>query len=102
MASGPSAEKQKTDPFSNPPIAFHAPGLKPDVCLKVFDQDYHVHSVLLKLHSEFFRKFLDSPDKVALGNNSTGGFTYTLITKVDEDGKDWHLIAAPALMTEVF
>src|SRR6187402_2341564 len=61
MALSP-AKKQKVDDAKSP-IVFHTPGLKPDVRLMVFDEEFHVHSVLLKLHSAFFRKFLDSPDK---------------------------------------
>ncbi|PVH87079.1 hypothetical protein DL98DRAFT_355713, partial [Cadophora sp. DSE1049] len=42
---------------------FTTPGYQPNVRLVVFDQEFHVHSILLKLHSAYFRKFLDSPDK---------------------------------------
>ncbi|KAH7403259.1 hypothetical protein BKA64DRAFT_641261 [Cadophora sp. MPI-SDFR-AT-0126] len=45
------------------PIMFTTPGFQPDVRLVVFDQELHVHSILLKLYSAYFRKFLDSPDK---------------------------------------
>jgi hypothetical protein len=44
-------------------IKFTSSGLKHDVRLKVFDIDFHVLSVILKLYSGFFRKFLDSPEK---------------------------------------
>jgi hypothetical protein len=27
----------------------------------VFDQEFHVHSVVLKIGSKYFRKFMDSP-----------------------------------------
>lgn len=64
-------------------------------------------AVILKLHSAFFRKFLDSPDKTAainppcsspaagLGNFSK--FNYEWVTVVDkDDGVDgeitWHLV----------
>jgi BTB/POZ domain len=101
MASAPPAKKQKTDHPPKPPIVFQAPGLKPDVCLKVFDQEFHVHSVLLKLHSEFFRKFHDSPDKAAGGGDSASGFRYPWVTEVDEARDDWHLVAALSPEEEV-
>jgi hypothetical protein len=59
----PAAKKQKVDNPPKSPIVFQSPGIRPDVSLKVFDVEFHVHSILLKLHSAFFRKFLDSPDK---------------------------------------
>lgn len=64
----PPAKKQKLDD-TNSPIVFSQPGLKPDTRLTVFDQEFHVHSIILKLKSAFFRKFLDSPDK-ALTNET--------------------------------
>jgi hypothetical protein len=86
---------------TNAPIAFKLPGLKPDICLKVFDQEYHADSILIKLHSAFFRTFLDSPDKIvstdAAEANPPRGFQYEWATKVDEGGS-WQLIAAPAIM----
>ncbi|KAF8848281.1 hypothetical protein BDZ45DRAFT_810907 [Acephala macrosclerotiorum] len=67
---------------------FFAPGLKPDVRLKVFDtSEYHVHSVLLKLYSGFFLKFLDSPEKKV---PASPDFTYEWVTQVDDDSS-WHL-----------
>jgi len=117
----PPAMKQKVSD-SKSPIIFQSPGFKPDVSMKVFDVEFHVHSTLLKLHSAFFRKFLDSADKVTSastnitanansGNDSTsdttapeasatresmvyGEMKYKWVTKVDEDEKDiWHLVA---------
>lgn len=80
-------------------IVFKWPGLKPDICLKVFDQEYHAHSVLLKLHSAFFRTFLYSPDKQPSIEASEAklppGFRYEWVTEVDEDGT-WHLVWASA------
>jgi len=37
-----------------------------DTHLHVFDQDFDVHSGILKLHSAFFFKFLDSPEQVPI------------------------------------
>ncbi|KAL5314642.1 hypothetical protein ACEPPN_017285 [Leptodophora sp. 'Broadleaf-Isolate-01'] len=45
-------------------VKFTSPSLIADVCLKIFDTGYHVKSILLKIHSAFFRKFLDSRDKM--------------------------------------
>ncbi|KAE8442865.1 hypothetical protein EG329_002607 [Mollisiaceae sp. DMI_Dod_QoI] len=128
-----SQEKKQGAAKTKPPIVIKMPGFSPDTRLKVFSQAFHVHSLLLKIHSTFFRKFLDSADKIlenkldtdgcntgtrdaTLGSNSVGTdlfpatsilptlliktnglisrFTYDWITKVDEDGTDWHLICA--------
>jgi hypothetical protein len=93
------AKKQKVD---NPrsPIIFQSPGLKADVRLVVLDQEFHVHSVLLKLHWAFFRKFLDSPDKISTISGSASGIHYEWLTKVDDDGT-WHLIAKGALKVSI-
>jgi hypothetical protein len=69
-------------------IVILSTGLKPDTRLRVFDTDFHVHSSALKLHSAFFRTFLDSPDKATA---TSGSFQYTWVTKVDEDGS-WSLV----------
>jgi len=93
MAAPPPAKKQKADAL-NAPTTFKQAGLgSPDSCLVVFDQGFHVHSTVLKLHSAFFRKFLDSPDKV--NATTTKNFKYYWVTKVDEDG-DWQLITLRA------
>jgi hypothetical protein len=51
------AKKQKINPKK--PIAFKSAGMKPDIYFKVFDQEFYVTSMVLKLHSGFFRTFLD-------------------------------------------
>jgi len=114
----PPAKKQKVNPPPKSPIIFQSPGLKPEVSLKIFNVEFHVHSVLLKLHSAFFRKFLDSPDKIVppadstihSGNGSASttppeasalrpslifsNFKYTWVTKADDDDfHKWHLVA---------
>jgi hypothetical protein len=71
-------------------IKFTSPGLKHDVRLKVFDIDFHVHSVILKLYSGFFRKFFDSPEKKIPESTE---FAYEYVTQIDEDGS-WHLVWA--------
>jgi hypothetical protein len=71
------------------PIIFASPGLKPDVRLLVFKQEFHVHSVILKLHSNYFRKFLDSPDKKKASVSAL--FRYVYVSVVDEDDHLWAL-----------
>ncbi|TVY21572.1 hypothetical protein LARI1_G000514 [Lachnellula arida] len=78
-------------PPGRDPIIFVSPGLQPDVRLRVFHQPFHVHSIVLKLHSNYFRKFLDSPDKS--DGPASASFQYEYTTVVDEDG-DWGLEAA--------
>jgi hypothetical protein len=70
-------------PGGDQAIVFSTPGMKPDTCLQVFSKVFHVHSILLKLHSAYFRTFLDSPDK-SLDLN--GAFRYDYVSVVDLDG----------------
>jgi len=91
-------------PHLRSPIVFTLAGTQPDTRLKVFDDvEFRVHSVLLKAHSAFFGRFLDSPDKASDMDLSSAspvsGFKYEWVTKIDEDGAGWNLIAAPS--TEV-
>jgi hypothetical protein len=65
------------------PIVFQSPGLKPDVRLTVCGQEFHVHSVILKPHSNFFRKFLDSPEKEAAPPSSPFKYDYASVTDAD-------------------
>ncbi|TVY51273.1 hypothetical protein LCER1_G006000 [Lachnellula cervina] len=74
------------------PIVFTAPGLGPDMSIEVFEQIFHVNSMVLKIHSEYFRNYLDSPDKAPAGSVS-GAFRYEWVTQVDEDGMGWSLTA---------
>ncbi|TVY52980.1 hypothetical protein LSUE1_G010062 [Lachnellula suecica] len=75
-----------------PAKVFTTPSGKPDVRLQVFHQAFHLHSTVLKLKSEFFCKFLDSPDKVARRLEAPpGAFKYDWSTMVDGDGS-WHLV----------
>jgi hypothetical protein len=95
----PPAKKRKTSkcndkPTTPGPIIFKARGLNVDVRLRAFETEFQVHSVILKIHSAFFFKFLDSADKTTTLANATpvGGFKYEWVTKVDEDGS-WALVA---------
>jgi len=65
------------------PRVFKAPGLIPDVRLDVFDQQFHVHSVALKLHSNFFRVFLKNSETA---KDIFSAFKYHCSTGVDDDG----------------
>lgn len=65
------------------PFVFASPGLKPDVRIQVFDSEFHVHSIILKLHSSYFRKFLDSADKSDASDSAS--FQYEYSTVIDED-----------------
>lgn len=53
------------EPKISPPVEFSMPGFQPDT---LFHQPLHVKSTALKMHSAFFRKFLDSPDKSSDSN----------------------------------
>lgn len=50
----------------------------------MFDQDYHVLSVYLELHSNFFRKFLDSVEKEPAA--AMAEFKYEYLSVIDSDG----------------
>ncbi|KAH6723081.1 hypothetical protein BKA61DRAFT_5312 [Leptodontidium sp. MPI-SDFR-AT-0119] len=70
-------------------IVFISPGSEPDVRFRVFDDEYHLHSTVLKYHSRFFRQFLDSPDKPA--GPASKSFCYEYVSFFDKDGSDWSL-----------
>jgi hypothetical protein len=89
MAS--STQDKEVENFPLSPIIFSSPDLKPDVRLKVFNQEFHVHSVILRLHSAYFRRFLDSPEKPDKALTVGGIFKYDYISIIDEDGGDWGL-----------
>ena len=81
-----------TSPLAPPPVIFKARGMNPDVCLEVFGIRFHVHSIALKLHSQFFLTFFDSADKVGSSSGESGSFVYEWVTKVVDEGKDWQLV----------
>lgn len=83
------AKKQKLD-NNPPPIIFKLPDMRVDTRLNVLNQEFQVHSALLNIHSAFFRKFLDLPEKQ---NAVQDGFKYSWVTQIDEDGKGWHLVS---------
>jgi len=66
-------------------IIFASPGLKPDLRLRLFEKvELHVHSIILKLYSNYFRRFLDSPEKKLAPESAL--FKYEYSTVIDEDG----------------
>ena len=89
-------KQHSTMSSSKEPIVFKSPGLKPDVRLTVFDQEFHVHSTLLKLYSAFFRTYLDSADKAPAPSSAV--FRYEYVSVIDEDGT-WGLEAASKVRT---
>lgn len=93
--SAPTSKKRTMSDSLNPPAAktnptplvFRLPDQqKPDFRFVVFDQEYHVHSMILKLYSNYFRKFLDSPDKSGNASSPSTEFRYDYATAVDDDG----------------
>ncbi|KAL2063703.1 hypothetical protein VTL71DRAFT_5508 [Oculimacula yallundae] len=74
-----------------PPRTFTAPGMKTDVRIRVFDREFHCHSVVLRLYSAFFRTFLDSAEKQSMNGESQ--FRYDYVSVTDPDG-GWGLEAA--------
>ncbi|TVY51276.1 hypothetical protein LCER1_G005999 [Lachnellula cervina] len=73
-----------------PQVVMTPRGLQPDMILRVFRWEFHVHSVTMKSHSAFFRKFLDSPDKPSLKSTAFTAFKYEWDTQVDKNGS-WSL-----------
>jgi hypothetical protein len=72
-----------------PPIKFSLPGGEPqDTHLQVFGQTFVVHSMILKLNSEYFRKFLDSPEKNEHDFPQDGGIRYKWVTQFDQQGTE--------------
>ncbi|PQE31490.1 hypothetical protein CJF32_00008081 [Rutstroemia sp. NJR-2017a WRK4] len=72
-----------------PSIIFEQPGFKVDARLTAFGQAFHVHSVILKLYSAWFRQFLDSPDKKPAPSGAL--FAYDYVSVVDADADGWGL-----------
>ncbi|CAG8979715.1 hypothetical protein HYALB_00013405 [Hymenoscyphus albidus] len=63
----------------------------PDMKIKVFEAEFHVHSAMIKLYSGYFRKFLDPSNKPPRPELPQGSFKYEWITVVDEGGAGWCL-----------
>ena len=85
----PPAKKVKIE--LKKPIIFKSPGMEPDTYFKVFNQEFHVTSIVLKLHSSFFRAFLD-PRGGKLPKSTQPAFTSEWFTRIDDDdGGKWGL-----------
>ncbi|CAL3972352.1 unnamed protein product [Diplocarpon coronariae] len=100
VAMAPPAKKQKpNDGAPLGPIVFRTTGgLEQDVRLNVFGQEFHVHSCLLKAHSAFFSRFLDSSEKRPAAESAVtnGRYRYEWVTEVDENGDSWYLTSDSA------
>ncbi|KAE8442862.1 hypothetical protein EG329_002604 [Mollisiaceae sp. DMI_Dod_QoI] len=69
------------------PIVFSAQGQpQPDTRLTVFDRQFHVHSMVLKLHSGYFNAFFEPKNEEPAPEPAPGQFKYEYITKIDNDG----------------
>ncbi|KAM0153488.1 hypothetical protein ACHAPG_007025 [Botrytis cinerea] len=69
---------------------FSFPDQTPDTRFVLFDEtEIHLHSTILKIHSAFFRKFLDSPDKKPA--EPSAEFRYEWVSEIEDDG-EWHLV----------
>ncbi|TGO39686.1 hypothetical protein BHYA_0049g00220 [Botrytis hyacinthi] len=71
-------------------LKFHVRRQLPDMRIKLFRHtELQVHSSILKEYSEFFFKFLDSPEKV---ESEDSEWKYDWVSEVEDDG-EWHLVA---------
>lgn len=80
-------------PVVKKPINF-CTNVEADTLLRVFDQDFQVHSAILKMHSTFFRTFFDSPDKVARGSSTNDKFKYEWVTNIEPPEREWTLVCS--------
>lgn len=62
----------------------------------LFDMEFHVHSIILKLHSAYFRRFLDSPEKEK-DDPLPGRFAYKYVAVIDDDNT-WALEPAAKVL----
>ena len=65
-------------------VYFGHPESGTDVQLKVFSKVFHVHSLILSIHSEKFQASFNWPDK----NNQEGNFKSYWISEMDGEGLD--------------
>lgn len=83
------------------PIVFASPGLDIDVRIVVFDEEYHVHSTILKLNSAWFRTSIGRIDR-GTPKIPVSEFKYDYVSVLDKDGI-WGLeIAAEADVCSTF
>ena len=90
------SKKPKVEAESKSPITFSVPQgpiKEPDTRLKVFDQEFHVHSAVLRVESTFFRAFYDADDATpSPQGRGSGDFKYEWVTIIDDDGQGWSLV----------
>jgi hypothetical protein len=67
---------------------FELPDSQPDTRLVVFKHEFHVHSIVLRLYSGFFREFLDknTEKQTSGGDIKSLSFRYEYVAKDDGDG----------------
>ncbi|KAF7943885.1 uncharacterized protein EAE97_005955 [Botrytis byssoidea] len=71
-------------------LKFHVRRQLPEMRIKLFGHtELQVHSSILKEHSDFFFKFLDSPEKL---ESKDSEWKYNWVSEVEDDG-EWHLVA---------
>jgi hypothetical protein len=68
-------------------VTFTIPDLPPDTKLEIYDRTFEVHSMVLRLHSGFFRKFLAYKKGSSDESNSDSGFRHHFVVK--DDGDVW-------------
>ncbi|TGO39693.1 hypothetical protein BHYA_0049g00290 [Botrytis hyacinthi] len=72
-------------------VKFSISEQKPDTRITLFQfKELHVHSSILKLYSAYFRRFMDSPDKVPAPSGAK--WKYDWIGEAEEDGS-WFVVA---------
>ncbi|KAK2746555.1 hypothetical protein FQN55_005541 [Onygenales sp. PD_40] len=70
-------------------VKYEQPGFAPDTRILGFTVEFHVHSTVLRLHSEFFRTFLkhyDQQHATAGSSSAASSFIYEYALVRDDDG----------------
>ncbi|TEY34313.1 hypothetical protein BOTCAL_0638g00040 [Botryotinia calthae] len=71
-------------------VKFSLTDQEPDTRITLFQlRVLHVHSSILKLYSAYFRRFMDSPDKVPAPSGAK--WKYDWIGEAEEDGS-WYVV----------
>ncbi|TAQ87698.1 hypothetical protein B7494_g3984 [Chlorociboria aeruginascens] len=79
-----SEHRSAQDPFA--PVIFSLYKVSPDVRITVFGKEFHVHSLVLRVHSEFFGRFLICQDQKQGTDNGNSSFKYEYVAVDDGDG----------------
>jgi hypothetical protein len=75
------------EPVAQETVTFTVPDLSPDTKLEVYHTTFEAHSLALRLHSGFFRKFLVKMVVDTNESHSHSGFIHHLMVK--DDGDVW-------------